>query len=609
MRGIPYVLALVLGVALVLPGNLPAATTGTSLHTPQGSTAGTANGDYISDATGLNTFYRYFIEVPAGATRLQVQLFDADVGAGGGTEDTAGRDRDRDDGYASTATYTLLDPAGTARTTRFTTGSTTLPAGADNAWLDLYNATGNTVRDNFGTAAYTNNDGNNNWSAAWAETDGGGGGATGGAIQITGGELRLQDNVTGTPSIERQADLLGSPGLNMAVAFLTFDYRTSGDLEDADQISVQVSNNGGGSWTTLETFSNDSTASRSYDITAFIANNTRVRFLLVGGYTGTEFFFVDDLEISDGPRTAGHWELRVDMSTGNDINALGIRAHDGDSGSGGTELNVYFDSHAQLGINPPASGTTSRSYDLFPYLTAGCTAAKNDFDYDSNSGTVGSMSFSSRSGAAIQSYASGSLSTNNVWRRDTFTGWTTDTDSIDYGIWSGEVTISSYLVSGTPNGNYTTFYMSSQLAAANPPAANPTPNAFRFYMPTDAGAAPVKPYLEQLLRHDSGPNPPAVGQSSDFAVTVRVVNPTSQAITFSASNLVTANVPGAGAVYAGAAQVSQGSIVSQPAIGGTGNITWNPGSLAAGGTAILAYEVRITPTSGGQRITATATPT
>lgn len=609
MRGKPSILAFVLGGALVLPGHLPAASTGSSaLHMPQGSTAGTANGDYVSDTGGLSTFYRYFIEVPPGLSRLQVELFDADVGAGGGTEDTAGRDRDRSGGFTSNATYTLLDPAGTTRTTRFTTGTSAAPAGADNAWLDLYNATGNTVRDNFGTAAYTNNDGNNNWSGAWNESDGGGGGAATGAIRITGGELRLQDGVVGTPNIEREADLQGSPGLNMGMAFLTFDYRTSNNLENGDQISVQVSGNGGGSWTTLETFSNDSSGSRSYDITGFIANNTRVRFLLVGGYNGAEFFYVDNLEISDGPVTAGHWELRVNMGAGNDINALGIRAHDGTSGSGGTELNVYFDSFVQLGVNPPNAGAGTRGYDLFPYVTAGCSSAKNDFDYDSNNGTVGEMSFASRTGAFTQNYTSAALSANDVWRRDSFTGWTSDTDVTDYGVWSLEASIDTYVNAAGTNGNYTTLYMTNQLAAANPPVANPTANALRVYLPSDAGAAPVKPYVEQVLRWDSGPNPPAVGQSTDFTVTVRVVNPTSEDITFSASNLVTANVPGSGAVYGGAAQASQGSIVSQPSVGGTGNVTWNPGTLAAGDTAILAYEMTITPTSGGQRIAATATP-
>jgi hypothetical protein len=228
------------------PPFTPQASSGdTALFTIAGSSSGTANGDYISDSGGLNTFYRYFIEVPPGLSRLTIDVFDADVGLGGGTEDTAGRDRDRNDGFDTTATYTLIDPTGAARTTLFTTGDDTAPTGSDNAWVSFFNVTGNNVRDNFGTAAFTNNDGNNNWSAAWIETDGGGAGAAAGAIQITGGELRLQDDVSGTPSLAREADLLGTPGLGLAAAFLSFDFRTSNNLEDSDQISIQVSSNGG----------------------------------------------------------------------------------------------------------------------------------------------------------------------------------------------------------------------------------------------------------------------------------------------------------------------------------------------------------------------------
>lgn len=592
---------------LVFPRFLAAGSTGTTeLHTPQGDLAGTASGDFVSDAGGLSSVYRYFIEVPAGLSRLQIQIFDADIGAGGAGETLAGRDRSRS-GFNTSAAYSLFDPGGTNRPTSFTTGNNTLPAGGDNAWLDFYNATGKTVGDNFGTAAYTNNDGNNNWSAAWIENDSAGAGANAGSIQIIGGELRLQDNgATGFPSLEREVDL---SSLGMAVAFLTFTYRTSNNLEAGDMISVQVSGNGGGSWTNLETFSNDSSGSRSYNISGFIATNTRIRFVLAGGYDGIEYFYVDNLQIADGPVTAGHWELRVDMAADSDINAIGIRAHDGDSGSGGTELNVYFDSMAQYGANPPAAGTSGQSYTLYPYITSGCSAGENDFDYDSNRGNVGSMSFSSRTGSFTQNLASAALSADNVWTRNTLSGWTSDTDSVDYGIWTASLSITSYLVGSTPNGNYAALYMTNSQAAANPPTANPQANSFRVYLPTDAGAAPVEPYLEQLARWASfGPNPPAVGQTSRYTVTVRVVNPTPRAITFSASNLVTANVPGGGTTYHGLAQVSQGSIVSQPAGGGTGNITWNPGSLAAGATALLAYQVRVLPTSVGQRIPVTATP-
>jgi hypothetical protein len=306
---------------------------------------------------------------------------------------------------------------------------------------------------------------------------------------------------------------------------------------------------------------------------------------------------------------AGHWELRVDLSGsgGDAINAIGVRANDGTSGTGGTEIPVYIDSIAPLGVNPPNTGTASRTYTLYPYITSGCSANSNDFDYDSNNGNVGSLVFSSRTGAFSQTVPSASLSGNDVWARNTISGWTSDQQSVEYGIWQGTFTISSYN-NGAINGNYTDLYLGNYQAAANPPAAdNPVANAFRIYLPTDAGTAPVKPYVEQLLTFKSGTNPPPVNQTARYQVTVRVVNPTTLPITFSAANLVTANVPGGGASYAGNAAVGQGTITAQPAVGGTGNITWNPGTLAAGATSILTYQVDVKPTAAGQRIPVTGT--
>ncbi|HKZ80653.1 MAG TPA: hypothetical protein VJ124_20430 [Pyrinomonadaceae bacterium] len=204
------------------------------------------------------------------------------------------------------------------------------------------------------------------------------------------------------------------------------------------------------------------------------------------------------------------------------------------------------------------------------------------------------MTFNSRTGVFSQAFNSAALSANDVWKRNSISGWTSDSSSSDYGIWSGNVTVNSYLVSSTPNGNYGDVYLGNFQAAANLPAANPTANAFRIYLATDSGTAPVKPYLEQRPTHVGGPNPPLVGQTTTVAVSIAITNPTTQPITFSAANLVTANIPGGGAVYAGSPQVTQGALVSQPTIGGTGNITWNPGTLAAGALASLSYYVDAT---------------
>jgi hypothetical protein len=599
-------LAAVLAVALLAgPFPLRAASTGqTALHTPQGGGTGTANGESVS--TTLNTYYRYFIEVPPSLARLVVEVFDADLGLNA-TEDDAGRDRPRT-AYNSAVDYTLLRPNGTTAATLAGCNNSNT-ACVDNAWTAILDATGgDTFRDNFDTAAYSNNDGTLNWAANWAETNDDNN-ATNGLMRVTGGELRIEDNGDANPSsIQREANLSAA---GFTTATLSFNFHTTG-VDATDRMSVQISANGGGSWTTLETFTGAFAASsRSYNISSSIATNTRVRFLEVSGYGNNDFFFVDNLQIQSGTVQPGHWELRVDLSAsaGDDINAIGVRAHDGTSGAGGTELPVYIDSIVPLGVNPLNSVSSSRSYNLYPYVTSGCTANINDFDYDSDSGNVGSYALSSRTGTYTQSIASAALSADNAWKRNTINRWTSDQLATEYGIWLGTLAINTYNNANGINGNYTDIYLGNfQVSATVAPTANPQPNSFRIYLPTDAGTAPVKPYVEQLLTFKSGTNPPPVGQTARYQVTVRLVNPTTQPIVFSAANLVTANVPGSGAVYAGNAAVGQGTIVSQPAVGGPGNVTWNPGTLAAGTTAILTYQVNVTPTSAGQRIPVTATP-
>ncbi len=399
----PRSAVLALATLLILPMPSRAASTGqTALHTPQGSDAAGSNGEYVADA--LNTFYRYFIEVPPGLSRLVVEVWDPDIGRGGNNDESNGRDRDRTD-YDTQADYILIRPDGSQAST-------------------LSNCDDNTCNDN--------------------------------------------------------------------------------------------------TWTAI--------------LNSTTAQNT----------------------------AAGHWELRVDLrSTGDDINAIGVRAHDGTSGSGGTELPVYIDSIGAFGVNPPGSGTVGRNYDVYPWITSGCSASVNDFDYDSN----GALTLSSRTGSFSQSYSDATFSGNNAWNRETFSGWTTDQNATDYGLWHLDLTVDSYLVGSTPNGNYINFWMGNFQSASATPAANPVTNSFRIYLPTDGGAAPVKPYVEQLLTHKSGNNPVVVGQTSRYQVTVRLVNPTTRPIVFSASNLVTANIPGGGAGLRRQRRGGPG-IDRQPAVGG-----------------------------------------
>lgn len=167
------------------------------------------------------------------------------------------------------------------------------------AWSQASDAT--TVRDNFSAQTWGNNNGTVNWSGNWIEVDGNAtppSPASGSVFIDTVGWLNLNDrpNTGGQPSVARQANLSGA-----VTATLSFNWATTNGVDNGDSIIVEVSANGGGSWSLLENFrriNGSSNGSRSYNILAFATNNTRVRFRVNNGYGGTnEFFRVDFVEI------------------------------------------------------------------------------------------------------------------------------------------------------------------------------------------------------------------------------------------------------------------------------------------------------------------------
>lgn len=124
--------ALGFGVALgavAFAGVVLAASTGTELLRVTGGGGARNFGDYVSANTGLNTFYRFFVEVPPGTGNLTVEIFDPDFGAGGLVEEAADRDRQRT-GFNSVVTYRLFDPSNVAQVLRFNRGNATATVGA-----------------------------------------------------------------------------------------------------------------------------------------------------------------------------------------------------------------------------------------------------------------------------------------------------------------------------------------------------------------------------------------------------------------------------------------------------------------------------------------------
>ncbi len=328
----------------------------------------------------------------------------------------------------------------------------------------------------------------------------------------------------------------------------------------------------GGSWNTSCTY------------TLYNPSGTAVASFTGNQSNGTDNDWITLYDTVAAPIPRGHWRLEVNMTgtIGDDTNAYGIRADDGSSSSAGTELNIYAYSFVPLG---------RMSSTLYPWVTSGCTVDYNDFDGDGTN----AISYSSRTGNVSGSYSG---SANNAWLNRPIS-FLDDYHSVEAGLWSA-----TNALSGT---NINNFYAGDFSAANPPPSGQPESGTFRIYFPRDGGGKPSKPVVTQKLSFVSGANPPATGSTSRVRIEVAVNNPAARAITFSGSNTLTAYVPGDGVIYAGNAVCSQGSIVSQPAIGGTGNITWDPGTVSAGSTVTLSYQVDATPPSAS-RLSVTGTP-
>lgn len=153
---------------------------------------------------------------------------------------------------------------------------------------------GGFLLDQFNTVSYNNQNGTVAWKSAWSESVDNNSPSSG-RIRITANELRLSDSPDSgqIPALARQANLTGA-----ATAVLSFDYRTALTVDTTDQVRVQISSNGGSTWTTLRTFSGQSSGTATIDITAYRSANVVMRFQVSALYNiSDEYFAVDNVRI------------------------------------------------------------------------------------------------------------------------------------------------------------------------------------------------------------------------------------------------------------------------------------------------------------------------
>jgi len=183
------------------------------------------------------------------------------------------------------------------------------------------------VRDNFETGSFANNDGTHRWYGDWVESNDNNspfdGKVTIGWDDKGGKRLML----AGNGAIYRRA---ATPANSPSV---TLKFKSSrGNLEWGEFVSVQASADGGLLWTEVGriTGPGDDTGfiSQSYNITAFRGRNTAIRFVSsMGSSFPGDWVDIDDLEISYTTTFGEGDPIPVDVNA-QDLHAAGIRGRD-----------------------------------------------------------------------------------------------------------------------------------------------------------------------------------------------------------------------------------------------------------------------------------------
>ena len=156
---------------------------------------------------------------------------------------------------------------------------------------------GGPFRDEFNTEVYSGSDGTQAWATDWLES-GEGDGPVAGKVEVLNDisdfQLQLREKDRG---VEREADLSGYTS-----ATLTFDYRREALGNADDYLAVEISSNGGSTWTEIDRLVGPGTDSSyqgaSYDISAHIAVDTRIRLKTSGTNGKNDKYFIDNVEIS-----------------------------------------------------------------------------------------------------------------------------------------------------------------------------------------------------------------------------------------------------------------------------------------------------------------------
>jgi uncharacterized repeat protein (TIGR01451 family) len=191
-------------------------------------------------------------------------------------------------GNTFTYTTTVTNPLGSGVTLTGVTIYDPLPAGVTSvAGTTVCNSS---VGDRFGTVAYTNNDGTQNWVGDWVETNDDNLAASGRFLITGGGELQLHNVTASTPTVTRTVNLTGA-----STATLTYSYRQTG-ADAGDDFEVVVNGTMVRRWSGAVAAGTD-----TIDISAYIGAATTIQFRARANTDFTaadDYFFVDNVFVT-----------------------------------------------------------------------------------------------------------------------------------------------------------------------------------------------------------------------------------------------------------------------------------------------------------------------
>ncbi len=169
-----------------------------------------------------------------------------------------------------------------------------------------------TYRDEFDTTSFANTHGSKDWAnTPWQEI-GENDGASAGHVMVSAGGNVIYGS--GDNGLYREVDLSGATN-----ASLSFDYAATSLDDSSREVFLEISDDGGGTWSELEHWVGSGTdvalTNTSYDISAFISNNTQIRFRTLGFVDNSDQFFVDNFQVAYVSDLVRNSEFLVNQNT------------------------------------------------------------------------------------------------------------------------------------------------------------------------------------------------------------------------------------------------------------------------------------------------------